>query len=199
MKKTMMLTALLVGLAASPALAATSGPYISGSVGAAFVTDSNYGNIDSLLSYDTGYALNAAAGYSFGMSRLEGAIGYQSNDVSSVAGISASNLDARLSVFSVMANGYLDFEVADLPITPYVMAGVGIADVDAKFDYLGTSYSDSDTVFACQVGAGVGIDVGSDLTMDIGYRYLSPSKANIEGNDLTVDSHMVMAGLRYQF
>ncbi|NTU94336.1 MAG: porin family protein [Chlorobiaceae bacterium] len=198
MKKIILMASLLVGLGAAPALA-ESGPYISGSAGAAFLSDSKINGIGSAVGYDTGYALNAAAGYSFGMARLEGALGYQSNDVDSFIGVAVPNVDANVTVFSVMANGYLDFEFRDLPIKPYVMAGIGIADVNAEFAFLGGKYEDSDTVFACQVGGGVGIEAGSNLTVDIGYRYLSPSKSTIDGVELTVDSHMVMAGLRYNF
>ncbi|NTV26826.1 MAG: porin family protein [Chlorobiaceae bacterium] len=196
MKKSILLTALLIGLGASPALAA-SGPYISGSIGPTFLEDSKVDGVSHAAGYDTGYALNAAAGYTFGMARLEGAIGYQRSDVNDVLDIPVSG--AHVSIFSVMANGYLDFDIRDLPVKPYVMAGLGVADVDASLTYAGVEWSKSDTVFATQVGAGVGIDAGSNLTLDIGYRYFSPSKSEFHGHDLTIDSHMVMAGLRYNF
>lgn len=197
MKKTILLTALLVGLGAAPALAIT-GPYVSGSVGLGFLNDSDVGPDNNAVKYNTGYALNGAVGYNFEMGRLEAALGYQRNDIDSVFDESVTE-DSRASIFSVMANGYLDFEIRNSELKPYVMAGLGIADVDMKAVSFGTYVSDSETVFAWQVGAGVGIDAGSNLTVDIGYRFFSPDKANLAGEDVSFDSHMIMAGVRYDF
>ena len=70
------------------------------------------------MEFDPGLALGVAAGYNFGMFRLEGEIGYQKNDIDKVTmapvSISASG---DVTSTSVLVNGYLDF-VNSSPFTP---------------------------------------------------------------------------------
>lgn len=194
MRKSIPMAMLMAALCSTPVLA-NPGPYVSASIGAVFLEDSDVNGADNAIGYDTGYGLNAAAGYDFGPTRLEGAIGYQQNGVDE----NIPGVDADLSVFSVMANGYLDVAGGSMPVQPYVMFGIGLADVDGEIQYGGSVYSDSDTVLAWQIGAGIGIDAGPNLIFDIGYRYFAPNDAEIDGANLSLDSHAVMAGLRYSF
>lgn len=53
--------------------------------------------------YDTGAAFSGALGMDFDGYRLEGEVAYQKNEI--------DNLGSDVSVLSVMANGYLDFQL----------------------------------------------------------------------------------------
>ncbi|AOS84690.1 hemagglutinin [Chlorobaculum limnaeum] len=158
-----------------------TGPYISGAVGIGMPSLEVDGyDIDDAL--DSGLVLNGAFGYNFGSARLEAAVGYQSHDVSDFD-------DVNISILTVMANAFYDFDT-DSGIRPYIMGGAGIADVDTNQD------TDSETVFAWQVGAGLGFEIADNTTLDLGYRYLKPSEIE---DSIDIDSHNVMLGLRYQF
>jgi len=173
---------LLIGTTAS-ACAAT--PYISGSVGIAMMEDSDLGS-GFTWPYDTGYAVTGAVGLESGNLRLEGEIGYQNN------GIEESEID--VSMVTYMANGYIDLDLPINPVTPYLTAGIGLADV--KLEGLGLS-DDSSTVLAGQVGVGAGFSLAPMVKLDAKYRYLLTADAKFDGMDqISIDSHNVMLGLR---
>ncbi|NTU67396.1 MAG: porin family protein [Chlorobiaceae bacterium] len=148
----------------------TSGPYISGAGGVGIS-----GNRD----VDTGYVLNAAAGYRFDNARLEAAVGYQRHGL--------KNNDGHLSYLTFMANAYYDAEEIS-GFKPYVMGGIGVT--DEHFSPIG--HNDSNLVW--QVGTGIGIKMDERTTFDLGYRYFRP-----ENGDVTFKSHNILAGIRYQF
>ena len=156
-----------------------SGPYISGAVGIGFASlEDDFGDLD----LDSGLVLNGAVGYNFGSARLEAAVGYQSHDLSDYDG-------EDVSLLTVMANAYYDFDT-DSSVRPYIMAGAGVANAETSWD------DDDESVFAWQVGAGLGFEIADNTTLDLGYRYLKPSEFD---NDVEAESHNVMLGLRYQF
>ncbi len=159
------------------------GAYISASVGIGIPEDVEYqdGYKDEMKN---GLALNGAIGYDFGGARLEAAVGYQKHDF--------KYYDDDLSLLTVMGNVYYDFD-AGSGVKPYLMAGAGLAHVEA-------SWADSDDVFAWQVGAGLGFKVAECTTLDLGYRYLKPSKFEVDGYpDQKWAVHNIMLGLRYNF
>lgn len=162
-----------------------SGPYISGAVGIGFPEKAKLD--DDEINLDEGVVLNGAIGYNFGTARLEGAVGYQKHDLSD------DIFDDDVSLLTVMANAYYDFDTGT-EIRPYIMGGAGLAHADMSWA------SNSDDVFAWQVGAGVGFKVADQTTLDIGYRYLKPNKIDIgEGDEARWAVHNIMVGLRYQF
>ncbi len=137
------------------------------------------------IDMDTGLALNGAIGYDFGDARLEAAVGYQSHDVAD-----SESQDGDISLLTVMANAYYDIDTGS-DITPYLMAGAGLAHVDP-------SGAETDNVFAWQVGAGLGFKVAEGTTLDLGYRYLKPNKFDTgNGRHGKLAVHNVMLGLRY--
>lgn len=174
---------LLIGTMAS-ACAAT--PYVSGSVGIAMMEDSDLGS-GFTWPYDTGYAVTGAVGLDSGNLRLEGEIGYQNN------GIEESDID--VSMVTYMANGYIDLDLPINPVTPYLTAGIGLADI--KTDGL-PSADDSSTVLAGQVGVGAGFSIAPMIKLDAKYRYLITADAEFDGvtDKISIDSHNVMLGLR---
>lgn len=158
-----------------------TGPYVSAAAGIGFPSLEWYGyDVEDAL--DSGLVLNGAVGYNFGSARLEAAVGYQSHDLSDFD-------DVNVSVLTGMANAYYDFDI-DSSVRPYIMGGAGIASVDTNQD------TDSETVFAWQVGAGLGFKIARNTTLDLGYRYLKPNKIE---DSLEIESHNVMLGLRFQF
>ncbi|MEE9905949.1 outer membrane protein [Chlorobium sp.] len=174
---------LLIGTTAS-ACAAT--PYVSGSAGIAMMEDSDLGG-GFTWPYDTGYAVTGAVGLDSGNLRLEGEIGYQNN------GIEESDID--VSMVTYMANGYIDLDLPINPVTPYLTAGIGLADI--KTDGL-PSADDSSTVLAGQVGVGAGFSIAPMIKLDAKYRYLITADAEFDGvtDKISIDSHNVMLGLR---
>ncbi len=158
MKKTLSLLAVLMaaGVAATPVQAATQ--YVSGFGGVSWMnniktsdtytydvaTDHNYTSDNDL---GAGLALTGAIGCDYGNYRLEAEVGYQTNEVKSIAlfdngaaldafptgvtGIPLTNraeMRGDVSVLSLMGNGYYDFDLGS-KVEFYATAGVGVAQV----------------------------------------------------------------------
>lgn len=197
--------ALLVFLASAPLAQAAATPYVSASAGVAFLSDSDMeeGGVtaEEAIEYKTGFAVNGALGLDGGMYRLEGAIGYQVNEWDKLYGIEIpDDIDAEVSILSFMANGYLDIEMPTAMVTPYLMAGAGVAHVD--FDVPDIPELESDTVFAYQFGAGIGFEATPNVIFDVGYRYFAtPDVSPVDGDDIDISiaSHNLMAGVRVGF
>lgn len=193
--------ALLVFVASAPIAQAAANPYVSASAGLALLSSSDVeGSFVTEIDYKSGYAVNGAFGLDGGIYRLEGAIGYQVNDWDEVNGAEIpDDVDAEISILSFMANGYVDIEMPTAMVTPYLMAGAGVANVDFDAeDVVGDS--DGDTVFAYQFGAGVGIGATPNVTLDLGYRYFATGDVSPDEDvDVTIASHNIMAGVRVGF
>lgn len=189
MKKTLLLSTLFAALAAVPAYAA---PYVSGSVGLGIAGDFKEPALDLTYGVDSGFVVNGAVGYDFDGLRVEGAVGYQENDY--------TNDTLGASLLTVMANGYYDFNTGG-KIKPYVMAGLGIAQIKADDDPGFPAPWLDDTYFAWQLGAGIGYEVSASTTIDLGYRYLKPEGIECPSHvtDVSWESHNILVGIRYEF
>jgi len=192
MKKTLLLSALFTALAAVPAYAA---PYVSGSIGLGMAGDFKEPALGSVYKIDSGFAVNGAVGYDFDGFRAEGAVGYQENNYSDEG-------DLGSSLLTFMANGYYDFKT-DGKFKPYAMAGLGIADLKVDDAPGNPEPWLDDTYFVWQVGAGVGYEVSSNVTIDVGYRYVKPEGIECPNpehlTDVSWESHNILAGIRYTF
>ena len=195
--KKLLLSVSLAFMLATPAYAA---PYISGSVGVGFPSDSDItysdGHVDKGgLTSKTGVPFGGAVGIKNDAYRLEVALGYQTNKIETWQ-YSPDLYNNSFSFFTYMVNGYYDVDIKNSSITPYVMAGLGGASVNVKNE----GYADrTSTVFAWQVGAGIGIKAATNLTVDIGYRYLKPSSFSDNWGTYTFSSSNLLAGIRYDF
>lgn len=199
MKKALLIALLFAGLGTATA---TAEPYVSASLGIGMPSDLevDYGNLTIPAAFDSGIAFNAAVGYDFGQARAELAIGYQEHGLGSIAGeeaefwddygIDINNVEA--SALSVMANTYYDIELNGSPAEPYIMGGIGIASLDLD-------YFEGETSFAFQLGAGIGYALTDNVTFDLGYRFLKPTGFELEGYDASIETHNIMAGIRYGF
>ena len=181
-------------------LSATPGPYVSGQLGVTFLNDSNYSEMVDYgtIEFKQGYAVGIAGGYNFGMFRVEGEIGYQKNDMDSRsdcsggACVSGNIASSDITALSFLINGYFDF-VNSSRFTPYISGGIGMANLDYKI----TNWSDNDTVFAYQVGAGVAFAINKHFTIDLKYRFFATEE--LETTIGTFESHNVYLGVRYNF
>lgn len=195
-------TALLVGLCvclSTPAMSA-DGPYVGVNIGITMPSDSdlNEPGFAAEMSFDSGLAFSAALGGKIGGGRLEAEIGYKTSDIDevSVSGLGSAPINGDARVLSFMGNGYIDFD-ASPSVKPYIMAGLGVANLKVKSSDLDAD--EDDTVFAYQAGLGCGFPLSQAVTLDLGYRYMGTSDANFDGTDVTYGSHNVLAGLRFNF
>lgn len=192
MKKTAMVALAAVMLTFGPASYEAEGadPYARIGIGPGFMSDSEDGTD---IEYKTGVAVNGAVGLDGGLYRVEGEIGYQENKIDSWAGLDVDG--DEVSMLSFMGNGYIDLEMPGSLVTPYVMGGIGVANVD--FDDTFAGNPDSDTVFAWQLGVGVGFQPLPRVTVDIGYRYFTTADVDAGlARDIEIASHDILAGVR---
>lgn len=194
--------ALLVGMGvclATPAMSA-DGPYFGLNVGVTSTVDSKVTDdtgFNGETSFESGLAASGAFGYKIGMGRIEGEIGYKSAEADKYSAYgfsSAANDEDKVSVLSLMANGYVDFN-ASPTVKPYIMGGLGLANISSEDN----GDDQDDTVFAYQVGLGVGFALNEKIILDLGYRYMGTSDPDFNGSEATYESHNVLAGLRFNF
>ena len=150
--------------------------------------------------------IKATAAYS-------GGVGYQFTD--NIRGdvtigyrkmkLSGEPVDA--GIWEAMANAYYDIGNFS-GVTPYIGAGLGMANVDYKIGYkdslTGSNLVDGRDTTRLQwaLMAGAAIDVTENIKFDLGYRYARISSGDV-GNlgsltiaDKGLESHQIRAGLR---
>ena len=184
------------------------GLYMSCNIGFAMASDSDL--TDSTVpgttvntEFDTGLAFGAALGYDFNRFRVEGEISYQKNDIDKI-GAQGVFFDATgdATALSFLINGYYDF-VNSSAFTPYISAGLGFAQVefnDLNISRLGFSgSSDEDTVFAYQIGIGVGYSVTEKVVIDVKYRYFGTEDSEYDTTEAEFTSNNFLIGVRVNF
>lgn len=187
----------------------TQGPYISGQLGASILSDSDLtaSNGTAKDAFNSGFATDIAAGYNFGMFRLEAEVGYQRNEINKVTicykgSCGSGNSSADASAFSGLANVYIDF-VNRSPLTPYISGGIGVARIDANdFREGGTLIGNGSTngeVFAYQAGVGLAFAINQHLAIDLKYRYFATTDLDVANGKYTFQSNNIYCGFRYNF
>ena len=159
--------------------------------------------------YDQGYAVGGVIGFEFvevspGVDlRGETEIGFQEADVDSITGAAGSG-DA--SAFYGFLNLYADLTpIKALPIDIILGAGVGYANVDLSNHANPTAQIDDDGgAFGYHLDAGIGIDITDSLAVEALYRYSSFLDVEVDSaigfrNEVDVDSHQALGGLRVKF
>ena len=192
----------------SASVYSAEGLYVSGNIGFAMLSDSDI--TDSTLpgatittEYDTGWTLGGALGYDFNRFRVEGEISYQTNDVDKIGAMGVSfDASGDVSSLAFLINGYFDF-VNDSGFTPYISAGLGYAKVefnDLKVPAISSlSAGDDDSVFAYQVGLGVGYAVTEKVTIDVKYRYFATEDPEFDTTTAEIASNNFLFGVRFNF
>jgi len=223
-----LLAASAVAALASPAYAATDGPYVGIEGGVTFPRTSD---LDVVLNntttydngynvkYKAGYDVDAILGYKLGFIRLEGEAGYKRakikslgvstpliTDVGTAAGTTTTAADFsvgnRIGIKTLMANALLDGDFGG-GLGGYVGGGAGRAWANLS--------GDSDSAWAFQGIAGLRYALTPNVDAGLKYRYFHTAKLNF--NDAfavnavpfttstsgNYDSHSVLASLTYNF
>ena len=187
MKRILMTMVCAAVLMATSAQAASGKMYFSASGGLSITDDLDFPGIN--FSFSPGFNVGGAVGYDFGQFRAEGEIRYSTVDLDEVNGI-ASPISADLSALTFMANGYYDHEMGNSPVTPYIGAGLGIADSELDATGLGST---SETDFAYQFMLGLGFDINSSTALTAEYRFLGIADSDAP------NTHAFIFGARFMF
>ena len=204
MKNFLIISVCAVLLCFSTIAKSADGSYVSGNLGIVVASDSDHknpsfpgGKLD--IESDTGFALAGAVGYKSGEVRGEIEVAYQKNDLDKASSLNSSG---DITSLSVLLNGYYDI-ATNSEFTPFISAGLGFAKIDLNdFNFTGSGLPDADeddTVFAYQVGAGVGYAVDEQVSLEIKYRYFATTDPEFAVTDAEYSSHNFLAGVRFGF
>jgi OOP family OmpA-OmpF porin len=206
-KLLLLLLACLIVYSFSTTAYSAEGPYVSVNIGAAMASDSDLtesGEPIASLESSTGFAGGIALGYGFSDNiRIEGELAYQKNDIDKYTEPGdSSNASGDTSSLALLLNGYYDFANSSA-FTPFISVGIGAAKVEVNdFNVEGSgepSDSEDDTVFAYQVGLGVGYAVSEKTSIDLKYRYFGTADPDFDGVESEYESHNFYVGLRFGF
>ena len=119
-------------------------------------------------------------------------------------------VDGAFSMLAFMANVDYDFDTGSQWV-PYIGGGLGVANIslDTKTASGRPLTDDSDTVFAYQVGAGIGyefpLEEGRSITVSLDWRYFGTQTPTFTGAvtrtdfDVGISGHDIGIGLIYGF
>ena len=176
---------------------AAEGFYVSGFLGVNVLSDADIGG-GFELTFDPGATLSGAVGYGITPNvRVEGEIAIRSNDIDEVClGSLCGPISDSMSALSLMANGFYDFDLGS-GWRPYLGGGIGFAVV--TLDIIG--FDDDDTVFAAQLGGGVGFDISEQMVLTLDYRLFITEDPSFSDLGISSEylSHTLAVGLRYHF
>ncbi|HKW54804.1 MAG TPA: outer membrane beta-barrel protein, partial [Stellaceae bacterium] len=117
----------------------------------------------------------------------------------------STSASGHTTAISAMLNAYYDYDTGSA-WRPYIDAGVGAARLSMKNVVTsGVPVVDAyDTVFAYQLGLGLGYEVTKSLTLAVEYRYfttLDPTFKDAAGTSFNSEftSHNLSLGIRYRF
>ncbi|QRG07503.1 porin family protein [Xanthobacter dioxanivorans] len=176
--------------------AAPSGWYLRADAGYVAATGAavSYGGLPTGLNLSgSGWSAGAGVGYRVtSFLRAEGSIDY-------LALGSAQRGLVQLGSSATVALASLYWDVVNLSgFTPYLSAGAGFA-IDRLDAPAALRPAGNDWQFAWSVGAGVSYALNSDVSLDLGYRYVDLGAPAYAGG-LAVDdaaAHQVRFGVRY--
>ncbi len=205
-------TCLVLLLSPAAVVAADDGPYISGHIGASWLSNADFeGSVPGIrfsaeVEYDTGVHLGGAFGYDFGEFRVEGEFGYESHEFTKMTdleinGIPMGDVDADgdIDAFILLLNGFYDIDTGT-NLTPYVGGGIGFARLEIKDIFVpGIVRGDEeDTVFAYQLAGGVAYEIAEKIAADLSYRFVATAEPGFDGQE-EYNSHNFLAAIRYFF
>lgn len=186
-------------LAAQPVLAQTNGWYVGLAGGANWLGDTSVTNgAVSSYDHDAGWAALGKIGYGFSSIRVEGEVGYRTNDAS------GTNVSGDTTNWTAMANLLYDFTGMG-KFVPYVGVGAGMARYAAEGRVGARTFDDSDTVLAVQGILGANYELSSNWLIGADYRYLTGSDPSFGTNVATTTlkgdnaNHTIMFGITYRF
>lgn len=199
----------------SPAWAAHAGPYagvfLGGNALMTSTCNDSQGQFD--LRFDPGLLGSAVVGWDFapgnpvGEGRIELEYSHRTNRLDQARfadGVAPAG--GNLTADSMLVNFYGVFHDTSRSWSPYVGAGLGAARIGASDLTVsgGPLSSGSALVFAFQLGLGVDYALTDRLSLDLGYRFFSSTRARLseaDGSNFMMDylNHSVVLGLRVGF
>lgn len=193
----------LKGLAAAAVLllganaASAAQVYLGVHGGGNFTHEGDFNGVGD-LSYEPGYAAGVVAGFAWDQAlRTEVEFTYRENDFDELdTSVGSFDVDGDLTSVALMGNVFYDFRSGS-PWVPYAGGGLGAAIV--TFD---SAAHDSDTVFAFQLGAGVGYEINPAITLSLDYRFFGTEDPEFDDGgrfDLEYLNSSLWFGLRYNF
>ena len=153
------------------------------------------------------YGFSLAGGYDFSLMyalpiRAEVEYGFNSKSDKHFSGG-----ESELGIQTLMVNAYWDItNVQDF--TPYVGAGIGLAFLNTSCELDGASYhvrtSDTSTELAAHIGFGCSYFISSNMSADLGYRYLftGEGSSGYGGWSMKAEAvrmHQISLGVRISF
>lgn len=179
--------ALLLGMQGASA----QGFYVGAHGGANWTLDGEFDGVSD-LTYETGFAAGGAIGYTWNFNlRTEVEATYRDNDMDEFVGIPVVG---DVTSWAFMANAFYDFDLGS-PLIPYLGGGIGAAVV--TFD---SAVEEDDTVFAFQLGAGIGYEFTPNLVGSLDFRFFGTENPEVaSGVDFEYYNIALMAGLRVGF
>ena len=203
------LTAILTGLLIASAAHAEETKdrkwYIGGHTGITITPDLDYDESSVLLSgtldNDTTVNFGAAVGYHVTPNmRAEFELSYRDADFDAdIDQFPTITGSGSLKTWTGLINGYYDFREGK-NLRPYVSAGIGFARHEADLSLANIDLgSETDTVFAYQLGTGLSYDIGERTALFTGYRYLGSSDPEYDTFETEYNAHEVNVGVRYRF
>jgi outer membrane protein OmpA-like peptidoglycan-associated protein len=160
--------------------------------------------------YDIGYGAIGQVGYGFGPWKVEGELGYRTNEVKNSGGGTKhpyGPANGTVATYSVMANVLYEF-MQNSRWHPFIGAGAGVAKFDVGDITSDTSWiyrKGEDTQLAYQGIMGVGYDLNDRWTLKGQYRYFGTLDAavkddqNRSGLTTTYQAHEAFLGFTYHF
>jgi len=109
----------------------------------------------------------------------------------------------KVKTQGVLFNVYYDFNLQNMPVKPYVGAGLGWGRAELEGD--GVRVKDDGV--SMQIGAGASYQVNENLAFDLGYRYITYGDFDEEERvgliyekyDYKPRAHEILLGVRYAF
>lgn len=211
MKTTGIICTCLLLLLSPAVVIASDGQYISGHIGANWLSDADFNGspgltVSSEVEFDTGLHLGAAYGYDFGEFRVEGEFGYQSHEFKKMKDIKLNGIplgdrdaDGDIDAFIFLINGFYDVNTGT-KLTPYLGGGIGFAVLEIKDLFVEgiVRGDDDDTVFAYQLAGGMAYELTERIFADLSYRFVATSEPDFADLEY-YNSHNLVAAIRYSF
>jgi opacity protein-like surface antigen len=185
--------------------ARATGPYLSITGFLVGLTDSEFENasvssVEGDLESSTGWGAALSLGARFARAlRLEGELSYRQNENDRVdfGPLGDVDLDGNRQALGLMANVALEPAIGQIPLRPYIGAGLGVANV--ALDARDLDIDDDDWVFAYQGMVGLAIDLGRSATLFGGYRYFATDDAKLDGARVEYRAHNLEVGFRLNY
>jgi len=186
--------------------------YVGGDFGAMIVEDTEFelggAATPIILDHDYGFDGSASIGYDLGAFRLEAEVGYRRAEIDQLR-FGANPFEAAAGstgIFSLIANGAVDFSVPVLDLGAFAGAGAGFAEIDFNnlhsVAFPNVSFDGSDTAFAWQIFAGLRKQITDRIDVTGQYNFFNAPDVRIptylgDDEDTSISTHSIRFGIIY--